>query len=53
MQAQVIQKAYLLKVYPEIPPKVEYAITEKGRKAIPVIETLRIFGEEFRNEEII
>jgi DNA-binding HxlR family transcriptional regulator len=40
------------KVYPEIPPKVEYSITEKGLKAIPVIETLRIFGEEFRNESM-
>lgn len=37
------------KVYPEIPPKVEYSITEKGQKAIPVIECLRTFGEDFRN----
>lgn len=41
------------KVYAEVPPKVEYSITEKGWKAIPVIETLRIFGEEFRNEGMI
>jgi DNA-binding HxlR family transcriptional regulator len=35
-------------VYPEIPPKVEYSITKIGQKAIPIIEMLRTFGEEFR-----
>jgi DNA-binding HxlR family transcriptional regulator len=34
-------------VYPEIPPKVEYSITEKGKNAIPAIEILRNFGEFF------
>ena len=36
------------KVYPEVPPKVEYSMTEKGRKAVIVIEYLRNFGEDFR-----
>lgn len=31
-------------VYPVVPPKVEYSITEKGRTAIPVIETIRNYG---------
>jgi DNA-binding HxlR family transcriptional regulator len=38
------------KVYPEVPPKVEYSMTEKGRKAVVVIEYLRNFGEDFRAE---
>ncbi len=38
-------------VYPEIPPKVEYSITEKGKNAIPAIETLRNFGEYFLKGE--
>ena len=32
-------------IYPEIPPKVEYSLTERGRKAWPVIEALRDWGE--------
>lgn len=32
------------KVYPEVPPRTEYALTRRGEKAIPVIETLRQFG---------
>lgn len=32
------------KVYPVVPPKVEYTITEKGREAIPVIEVFRDYG---------
>ena len=32
------------KVYPVVPPKVEYSITEKGMKAIPIIETIRNYG---------
>lgn len=35
-------------VFPEIPPKVEYTITEQGRKAIPAIDVLRTFGYEFK-----
>ncbi|MBN8821063.1 MULTISPECIES: helix-turn-helix domain-containing protein [unclassified Spirosoma] len=37
-------------VYPVVPPHVEYAITEKGRRVIPVIETIRQFGRELMNE---
>ena len=30
--------------YHEIPPRVEYALTPKGRDALPVIEALRAYG---------
>ena len=32
------------KVYAVVPPKTEYSITEKGRLAIPIVETIRDFG---------
>ena len=31
-------------VYPVVPPKVEYSITERGLGAIPIIETIRNYG---------
>lgn len=34
-------------MYPEIPPRVEYALTEKGRDALSVISALRDFGEKW------
>jgi DNA-binding HxlR family transcriptional regulator len=33
-------------VYPVIPPKVEYALTQKGRSLIPVLGALRDWGTE-------
>jgi DNA-binding HxlR family transcriptional regulator len=33
------------KIYPEIPPRVEYSLTKRGQKARPVIEALREWGE--------
>ena len=32
------------KAYAAVPPKVEYTITEKGKKVIPVIEVIRNYG---------
>jgi len=30
--------------YNEIPPRVQYDLTEKGRDALPVLEALRVYG---------
>lgn len=38
------------KVYPVVPPKVEYTITDKGLKVIPVIDALRDFGHALMKE---
>lgn len=37
------------KIYPVVPPKVEYSLTEFGKTLIPVISTLGKWGDE--NEE--
>lgn len=34
------------KIYPVVPPKVEYSLTEFGETVIPVIATLGKWGEE-------
>lgn len=39
------------KVYAVVPPKVEYAITEKGQTAIPIIETIRDYGIQLMDAE--
>jgi DNA-binding HxlR family transcriptional regulator len=40
------------KVYPEIPPKVEYSLTEKGKTVIPVIENLRDWGARYKDDRL-
>lgn len=39
------------KVYAVVPPKVEYSITEKGKSAIPIVDTIRNFGIELMEKE--
>lgn len=31
-------------VYPVVPPKVEYSMTEKGKTCVPLIEAIRDYG---------
>ena len=35
--------------YAEIPPRVEYALTEKGVALVPVLEVMREYGERWLN----
>ncbi len=37
------------KVYPEVPPKVEYSITPHGKSLRPVLEALGDWGEKHQN----
>ena len=37
--------------YPEVPPRVEYALTEKGRALTPLIEDMREYGRRWLGEE--
>jgi DNA-binding HxlR family transcriptional regulator len=38
------------KTYPEVPPRVEYALTDKGRALLPLIEDMREYGREWLPE---
>ncbi len=35
-------------MYPEIPPKVEYTLTERGHSLVQVLDQLCVWGEENR-----
>src|SRR5215468_2972851 len=35
------------RTYPEVPPRVEYALTEKGRALVPIIDSMRTYGTEW------
>jgi DNA-binding HxlR family transcriptional regulator len=37
--------------YPEVPPRVEYALTEKGRALLPIIDDMRAYGERWLGAE--
>ena len=33
--------------FPEVPPRVEYALTEKGEALVPIVESMRAYGREW------
>jgi DNA-binding HxlR family transcriptional regulator len=37
--------------FPEVPPRVEYALTEKGRALLPIIDDMRAYGEDWLGAE--
>ena len=38
--------------FPEVPPRVEYALTEKGRALLPIIDDMRAYGEEWLERRV-
>ena len=39
------------RTFPEVPPRVEYALTEKGRALVPIIEDMRTYGRRWLNAD--
>ena len=39
------------RTYPEVPPRVEYALTEKGSALVPLIEDMRSYGRRWLPQE--
>lgn len=50
-QLRELEKDGLLhrKIFAEIPPRVEYTISEKGKSIFPVIDAMRKWGEQHIN----
>ncbi|MEG1947888.1 MAG: winged helix-turn-helix transcriptional regulator, partial [Lachnospiraceae bacterium] len=41
------------KVYPVVPPKVEYSLTEVGKEIIPILEMMHSFGSEYLESDLL
>lgn len=39
------------KVYPEVPPRVEYSLTKKGEDLKEVIDTMKVFGLKYKGKD--
>jgi DNA-binding HxlR family transcriptional regulator len=47
LRAMVTSGLITRTMYQEIPPRVEYALTEPGRDVLPVLDALRTYGEKW------
>lgn len=38
------------KIYPEVPPKVEYTLTETGYSLKPILDSMSAWGEDYKSK---
>lgn len=51
-QLRFLEKNLLInrKIYNQVPPMVEYSLTDLGKKLLPILNEMDIWGKEFVNE---
>jgi len=42
-QAGIVER----QTFAEVPPRVEYALTDKGLALLPIVDDMRVFGEQW------
>ncbi|WP_065411959.1 winged helix-turn-helix transcriptional regulator [Pseudobacillus wudalianchiensis] len=49
-QLRELQQDFIVhrEVYPVVPPKVEYSLTEQGKSLIPVLNVMHEWGENYK-----
>ncbi len=50
LRALEVQEIVERHTFGEVPPRVEYALTEKGRALLPIVEGMRAYGEDWLGE---
>lgn len=52
LQLRELERDQIIKrvVYPEVPPKVEYSLTEFGRSLVPLIKELKSWGKKYHEQ---
>jgi len=51
-QLRELEKADLInrKVYPVVPPKVEYSLTKEGKSLLPILDELQAWGVDYNHK---